>query len=429
VSAIAIAGLGILLLFVLLALRMPISYAMGSVGLAGIILVSDFTAAMQLIASDTYRQFSTLTMAVIPLFIFMGQIVYQSGMSTKLFDAAYKWFGWMPGGLAVTTIATGAMFSAVSGSNSAGTATIGSIALPEMKKYKYKNSFAGGTNAMGGTLGIIIPPSTAIIIVAVQAEQSIVTLFRASLFPAFLLTVSLIAAAFIFAKLRPTEAPRGPRFGWGERIRSLSGVVEIVILFALSVVGMLLGWFSPTEAAGVGAVGAVVIGVVTRQLTWSKFRRATFEALRVSAFVILLVWSAVIFGRFLTFTRLPFELAEWASSLAVAPVVVLLILVAIYLVGGALMDALGFLVLSIPIFFPLLASLGYDLVWATILVILITSLGAVTPPVGVNAFITSGLDPEMSLIEVFKGTIPYYIPYVLILALIIIWPQLVLFAV
>lgn len=427
-SAIVIAVLGIFMMFVLLALRMPISYAMGTVGLVGIILVSDVTAALQLIASDTFRQFSSLTVAVIPLFIFMGQIVFQSGMSTKLFTAAYKWFGWMPGGLAVTTIASGAMFSAVSGSNSAGTATIGSIALPEMKKFKYSNSFAGGTNAMAGTLGIIIPPSTAIIIVAVQAEQSIVTLFRASLFPAFLLTLSLIIAAYVFAKLRPFEAPRGPRFGWDERVRSLPGVLEIIILFALSVIGMLLGWFTPTEAAGVGAVGALVISLVTRQLTWAKFRRATFETLRISAFVILLIWSAVVFGRFLTFTRLPFELAEWASSLAVAPVVVLLIVLAIYLVGGALMDALGFLVLSIPLFFPLLQSLGYDLVWATIVVILITSLGAVTPPVGVNAFITSGLDTELSLFQVFKGTIPYYVPYVVILALLIIWPELVLFA-
>lgn len=428
-SAMVIAISGIVLLFVLLALRMPISFAMGTVGLIGIIMVSDFRAAMQLIASDTYRQFSSLTMAVIPLFIFMGQIVYQSGMSTKLFNSAYKWFGWMPGGLAVTTIASGAMFSAVSGSNSAGTATIGSIALPEMKRYKYSNSFAGGTNAMGGTLGIIIPPSTAIIIVAVQAEQSIVTLFRASLFPAFLLTVSLILAAFLYAKLRPAQAPRGPRFSWGERFRSLSGVAEIVILFVVSIVGMLLGWFTPTEAAGVGATGAILIGILTRQLTWEKFRRATFETLRVSAFVILLVWSAVVFGRFLTYTRLPFELAEWAANLAVAPVVVLLILMAIYLIGGALMDALGFLVLSIPLFFPLLASLGYDLVWATVVVILITSLGAVTPPVGVNAFITSGLDPEMSLIDVFKGTIPYYIPYATILGLFIIWPELIMFAV
>lgn len=424
-----VALLGILLLFLLIALRTPISFAMAGVGLFGMMLLSGPESAMQLIAGDVFRQFGTLSMAVIPLFILMGQIVFQTGMSAKLFDSSYKWFGALPGGLAATSLVTSALFSAVSGSNSAGTATIGAIALPEMKKYGYEKRFASGTVAIGGTLGILIPPSTALIIVAVQAEQSIATLFRAALFPGFLLTALFVVTAVILAKLRPEIAPRGPRYGWGERFRSLNGTIEIVVLFGVSVIGMLVGWFTPTEAAGVGAFGAMVIGVITRQLNWEKFRRAIVETLRITAFVVMLIVSAVIFGRFLTLTRLPFELASWASDLPVAPIVILLLVVGIYLLGGALMDGLGFLVLSIPIFYPLLSALGYDLVWATIIVILVTTFGAVTPPVGVNAFIVAGISRDISIIDVFRGVLPYYLTYAVAIAAFIAWPALVLFAV
>lgn len=428
-TATSIALLGILLLFLLIALRTPISFAMAGVGLFGMMLLSGPESAMQLIAGDVFRQFGTLSMAVIPLFILMGQIVFQTGMSAKLFDSSYKWFGALPGGLAATSLVTSALFSAVSGSNSAGTATIGAIALPEMKKYGYEKRFASGTVAIGGTLGILIPPSTALIIVAVQAEQSIATLFRAALFPGFLLTALLVVTAVVRARMRPEIAPKGPRYGWGERFRSLNGTIEIVVLFGVSVIGMLVGWFTPTEAAGVGAFGAIVIGAVTRQLSWEKFRRAIVETLRITSFVVMLIVSAVIFGRFLTLTRLPFELASWASDLPVAPIVILLLVVGIYLLGGALMDGLGFLVLSIPIFYPLLAALGYDLVWATIIVILVTTFGAVTPPVGVNAFIVAGISKDIGIIDVFRGVLPYYVPYAVAIAAFIAWPALVLFAV
>ncbi|SJN08117.1 TRAP dicarboxylate transporter, DctM subunit, unknown substrate 3 [Leucobacter sp. 7(1)] len=427
-SAQLIALAGILLFFVLISLRMPIAYAMAGVGLLGMIVLSGTESAMQLIAGDVFRQFSTLSMAVIPLFIFMGQIVFHTGMSTKLFHAAYTWFGAIPGGLAATTLVSSALFSAVSGSNSAGTATIGAIVLPEMKKYGYHKRFASGTVAIGGTLGILIPPSTALIIVSVQAEQSIAALFRAALLPGFLITALLVITALLRVRITPGLAPRGPGASWGERFRSLSGTVEIVVLFGVSVVGMLLGWFSPTEAAGVGAGGAVLIGVVTRQLTWEKFRRATLETLRITAFVVMLIVSAVIFGRFLTITRLPFDLASWAADIPVAPIVVLLLVLGIYLLGGALMDGLGFLVLSIPLFYPLLAALGYDLVWATIIVVLVTTFGAVTPPVGVNAFIVAGISRDVSIIDVFRGVLPYYIPYAVVIAAFIAWPGLITFA-
>lgn len=427
-TPIALAVLSIVLLLVLIFLRMPISFALLTVGLGGMVLFAGPNAAMQLIASDVYRQTASYSMVVIPLFIFMGQVIFNSGMSTKLFNSAYKWLGHLPGGVAATTVAASAAFSAVSGSNSAATATMGAIAIPEMKRYGYDKKFAGGTVAIGGTLGILIPPSTALIIIAVQSEQSITTLFRAALFPGVLMGVLLVLTALFIAWRKPELGPAGPKATWGARFRSLGGAVEIVVIFLFAVVGMFIGWFTPTEAAGVGAAGAVLIAVLTRSLTWAAFWRSVTETLRISSFVVLLVVGAVVFGRFLTLTRMPFELADSVQALPVAPTVVLLIVILIYLLGGALMDGLGFLVISIPLFFPLLSALGYDLVWSTIIVTLVTTLGAVTPPIGVNAFIVTGIDPDISIIDTFRGVAPYFVTYAAAITAFIVWPDLILFA-
>lgn len=428
-SATLLAIICLVVMLGLLFLRMPISFAMLATGFAGAAYFTSTESAMQLVASDMYRQFSSYSMAVVPLFIFMGQIIFHTGMSTKLFDAAYKWIGHFRGGVAATTVAASIAFSAVSGSNAAATATMGAVALPEMKKYKYDRKLAGGAVAIGGTLGILIPPSTALIIIAVQSEQSIATLFQAALFPGLLVSVLLLATAFAIAWKSPELGPAGEKSTWGERVRSLTGVVEVVILFLFAIVGMFVGLFTPTEAAGVGAFGAVLIALVTRSLTWKKFWSAVTDTLRTSAFVVLLVAGAIVFGRFLALTRLPFDLADWVSDLPVAPVVILLIVVLFYLIGGALMDALGFLVISIPIFFPLLTALGYDLVWVTILVTLVTTIGAVTPPVGVNVFIVSGLDKTLDVVTVFRGVAPFYVPFALAIAAFIIWPELILSAI
>lgn len=425
-AMLAIVCIGAMLL--LMFLRLPVAFAMLAVGLTGSTLLVGSEASLQLLAADTYRQFSSYTMAVVPLFILMGQIIFQSGMSTRLFDAAYKWIGHLPGGVAATTILASIAFSTVSGSNSAATATMGAVALPEMKKYDYNPRLAGGAVAIGGTLGVLIPPSTALIIIAVQSEQSISVLFRAALVPGVITGALLLVTTFIICAIKPEIGPPGPKATWPARIRSLSGVVEMLILFTLAVGGMFIGWFTPTEAAAVGAFGALAIALVRGSLTPQAFGTACRETLRVSAMVFLLIASAVVFGRFLSLTRVPFELADWVAALPIAPVVVLSIVIMIYLLGGALMDALGFLVISIPIFFPLVTALGYDIVWFTILVTLVTTLGAVTPPVGVNVFITSGIDKRwLDVVQVFRGVTPYYIPYLVAIVMLIAMPQVVLF--
>ena len=302
---------------------------------------------------------------------------------------------------------------------------MGAVALPEMKRYKYNPALSGGSVAIGGTLGVLIPPSTALIIIAIQSEQSISALFVAALVPGLLVGVLLVATVLLLCWRRPHLGPPGPKVSWAERFRALTGIVEAMVLFGLVIGGLYVGWFTPTEAGAVGAFGAIVIALSRRSITPVQLWGAVVESLRISAMVVLLVTGAVVFGRFLSLTRLPFELADWAGSLAVPTTVVLLIIVAIYLVGGAFMDALGFLVISIPIFFPLAASLGYDPVWFTIIITLVTTIGAVTPPVGVNLFIVSALDKTIDIMSVARGTAVFYVPYAACVALFIAVPSLI----
>lgn len=421
-----VALIGIAAMLAVMMLRMPVAFALMLAGLAGSAYMIGMPAALQLLAADTYRQFTSYGLSVIPLFVLMGQVAFRAGISERLYAAAYKWVGSLPGGVAATTVLASIGFSTVSGSNSATTATMGAVALPEMKKYRYDPALSGGSVAIGGTLGVLIPPSTALIVIAIQSEQSISRLFVAALVPGLVVGALLVATVLVLCWRRPALGPPGPKVGWAERFRALTGVIEALALFALVIGGLYLGWFTPTEAGAVGAFGAIVIALGRRSVTPRQLWGAVTESLRISAMVVLLVTGAVVFGRFLSLTRLPFELADWVGSLAVPSTVVLLLIVLIYLVGGAFMDALGFLVISIPIFFPLADSMGFDPVWFTIIITLVTTIGAVTPPVGVNLYIVSALDKSLDVISVSRGTMVFFIPYALAIALFIAVPALVI---
>ncbi|NDL60359.1 TRAP transporter large permease subunit [Phytoactinopolyspora mesophila] len=421
-----VAVIGIAIMLMIMMLRMPVAFALMLAGVVGSAYMIGTPAAIQLLAADTYRQFTSYGLSVIPLFVLMGQIAFRAGISERLYATAYKWIGSLPGGVAATTILASIGFSTFSGSNSATTATMGAVSLPEMKKYRYQPALSGGSVAIGGTLGVLIPPSTALIIIAIQSEQSIARLFVAALVPGLVVGALLVATVLVLCWRRPELGPPGPKVSWPERFKSLTGVLEALALFALVIGGLYLGWFTPTEAGAVGAFGAIVIALLRRSLTPKALWAAVMDSLRISAMVVLLVTGAVVFGRFLSLTRLPFELAAWVGSLAVPSMVVLLILVLIYLVGGAFMDALGFLVISIPIFFPLAVSLGFDPVWFTIIVTLVTTIGAVTPPVGVNLYIVSALDKDLDVVSVSKGTVVFFIPYALAIALFIAVPGLII---
>ncbi|OFZ87263.1 MAG: C4-dicarboxylate ABC transporter permease [Betaproteobacteria bacterium RBG_16_64_18] len=421
----AIVGLAVMFVFMLFG--MPIAFAMLLAGVLGNAYLLSVPAATHLLSTNVWEQFSSYGLSVIPLFVLMGQFAYRAGITERLYDAAYKWVGRLPGGLAGTTIAACAGFSAICGSNSATTATMGTIALPEMRRYRYDPALSTGAIAVGGTLGVVIPPSVVLIVIAVQTEQSLLRLFLAGIVPGLILTLFFMLTILALCLRNPKLGPLGPVTSLKERFASLSGVIETLILFVLVIGGLYLGWFTPTEAGAAGAFGALVIGLVRRRLSLKGIVQSIIESVRISAMVLLLITGAVLFGRFLTISRLPFELADWAASLQVPPGLILLVVILIYLVGGALMDALGFLVVTIPIFYPLAAALGYDPIWYTLVLTIVTTMGAVTPPVGVNVFIVHGLAPDIPLHTIFRGVGYFMLAYFLCLALMWVFPGTVLY--
>jgi len=424
---VTIAVIGLVGMFALMLFGMPIGFAMLLAGVLGNAWLLSVPAASHLLSTNVWEQFSSYGLSVVPLFVLMGQFAYRAGITERLYDAAYKWFGRMPGGLACTTIAACAGFSAICGSNSATAATMGTIALPSMRRYGYDRALATGAVAVGGTLGVVIPPSVVMIVIAVQTEQSLLRLFLAGIIPGLLLTALFLATVLLMCWRKPELGPPGPATSMREKLASLSGVVETLLLFVLVIGGLYVGWFTPTEAGAAGAFGALVIGVVRRRLTLKQVVLSASETLRISAMVVLMITGAVLFGRFLTVSRLPFELADWAAALPVPPLAIMTVVVLIYLVGGCLMDALGFLVVTIPIFFPLAAALGYDPVWFTIVLTVVTTMGAVTPPVGVNVFIVNGLSPDVPIHTIFLGVTYFMLAYAGCLALMWIFPETVLF--
>lgn len=421
----ALIGLAVMFLFMLVG--MPIAFAMLLAGVLGNAYLLSVPATTHLLSTNVWSQFSSYGLSVIPLFVLMGQFAYRAGITERLYNAAYTWFGWLPGGLAGTTVFASAGFSAICGSNSATTATMGTIALPEMRKYGYHPTLSSGAVAIGGTLGIVIPPSVVMIVIAMQTEQSLLRLFLAGIIPGALLT-ALFLLTILFLCLRdPSLGPVGPRTSMRQKLSSLSGVIETMILFMLVIGGLYLGWFTPTEAGAAGAFGALMVGLLRRRLSLKGIIQSVVETLRISAMVMLLMTGAVLFGRFLTVSRLPFVLADWATSLPVEPFAILLVVLAIYLIGGALMDALGFLVVTIPIFFPLAAALGYDPIWFTVILTIVTTMGAITPPVGVNVFIVHGLAPDIPVRTIFRGVSYFLLAYVICIALMWVFPQMVLY--
>ncbi|WP_447044967.1 TRAP transporter large permease [Vreelandella sp. H-I2] len=422
-----VALVGVLCLFLLILLRMPISFAMFMVGFFGMLYMTSPIAAYNVISSGIWEQLSGYSLSVIPLFIFMGELLFRSGITEKIFAAAYAWIGHFRGSMATTTILSSAGFAAVSGSNTATAATVGTIALPEMKKFDYNRALSAGSVAAGGTLGVIIPPSSVLIVIALQAELAIRDLFLASIVPGLILVIFFIATIALLCRRRPEMGPAGARSSWSARWRSLKGIIEVGALFSLVLGGLFAGLFTSTEAAAVGCIGAMLITLIQGKLSWTVLKDAVANALKSSAMILMLIAGAVIFGRFLTITRLPYMVGEWAAALPLPAILVMACILLIYVIGGALMDAMGFLIISIPIFFPVAIALGYDPIWFGVVVCIVTSMGAITPPVGVNAFIVNSLDSELRLGETFRGVGYFIPPYLLCIAFLLVIPQLVLF--
>lgn len=417
--------IGVVSLFLLIAMSVPVSFAMLIVGFSGIYYIIGPMAAFNLISAGIWEQVSSYPLSVIPLFILMGEILSRSGITKQLMDAAYAWVGHMKGSMASTTVLTGAGFGAVCGSNSATTAAVGSIALPEMKKYEYDPTLRAGVVAAAGTLGTIVPPSSVLIIVALQAELAIRDLFLASIIPAFILVSFFMLTIALICYRYPLMGPAGKKTPLVQKIKKMSGVIESFLLFAIVLGGLFAGWFTSTEAAAVGCLGALVVCTIQGKLKWESFQSSMKNTLIYSSMILMLIIGAVVFGRFLAITRIPFIIADWATQLPISALFIMATILLIFLIGGAIMDAMGFLVIAMPIFLPVALSLGYEPLWFGIMVCLATGMGAITPPIAVNAFIVNALDPSIGFKNIMRGISLFLPAFLLTLIILLIFPQLI----
>lgn len=419
--------LGILaLLVVMFVWGMPVSFAMALVGFCGFAYVVDISAATNMVGMEVWKTFSSYGLTVIPLFVLMGYLAFNSGVAEKLYRTAYTWFGNWRGGLAVATIGADELFAAICGSNTATTATMGAIALPQMNKYRYDSVLSSGTVVTGGTLGTVMPPSVILIIIGLQTGESIIQLFLGGILPAILLGLLFVLTIVIMCRVNPEFGPPGDKTSLKEKIVSLWGVTEAVIIFVLVIGGMYMGFFTPTEAGAAGVGATLLVTVPTGRLKWDGVKKSAKETLKISCMAFLLITGAVIFGKFMAVTRLPFALAEFAAGLPVSPYVILALILLIYLIGGCFMDALGFLVLTIPIFFPLGKQLGFDPIWYAIVLTMVTTMGAITPPVGINIYVVKALAPEIPIGTVFKGASYFVLACILCIFVLILFPEIVM---
>ncbi len=421
--------IGIGLFFLLIILRMPIAYVMALIGFAGFAYLTSLSAAFALVSKDLFSTFSNYSLSVIPMFIWMGFLAFHAGIGSRLYNLAYRLVGHLPGGLAIATQATCALFGAVCGSNTATAATIGAIALPEMRKYNYSSSLSTASVAAGGALGVLIPPSVIFIVYGISAEQSVGRLFLAGIVPGFLLMLLYMAVVFFLAKRDPAVGPAGPRFGWRERLNALGGgLFEVLVIFAISLGGLFAGWFSPTEAGAVGVAGVALVTLVQKKLTLAMLKKSLADTTRTTAMIMLLVAAAVIFGRFIAVSRIPFAMAEWAAALDLPAFVVMALILAIYLVLGCFIDALALILLTIPIFLPVAVTvLGYDPIWFGVIIVMVVAMGVITPPVGMNVYIIKGIARDVPLETIFSGIWPFLFAIVVCLAILIAFPPLVTF--
>lgn len=422
-----IGTLGVVVLLALLLLRIPVAFAIFAVGFVGVSILASPMSALNLLASETYTVVSNAELVVIPLFILMGNIATETGMSRKLYDAAYAMIGSIKGGLASATVVGCAGFSALCGSSVASALTMGRVSIGEMERFKYSGRLSTGAVAAGGTLGILIPPSTGFVVYAILTQQSIGKLFLAGVIPGLVLTALFVLMITGLTWLKPELAPQGPKTTWAEKARGLTGAIPITVVILLTIGGIYSGIFSPVEAAAVGAGLVVLYGLFTRSLTPSALWRSTRGAVITTTTVMLILIAAHMLNPFLALSHIPTAVGEFLTGLNVGPYGILLLILLTYLVLGCFLEGFAMLVLTMPIFFPVIVGLGFDPIWFGVLVVLTLEMGLISPPVGINVFIVKSVAPNVPLGDIFLGVAPFWLMMVLAILLFVMFPQLVLF--
>ncbi|MEM8588489.1 MAG: TRAP transporter large permease [Pseudomonadota bacterium] len=418
--------LGIVALFVLLALRMPVAVALMIVGTGGIALLSNSRAALATLGSETFVIATKIELTIIPLFVLMGNLASQSGLSRNLYDAAYAWVGHWRGGLASATVVGCSGFAALSGSSVASAITMGRVALPEMKRYEYDNRLATGSVAAGGTLGILIPPSTGFVIYAILTEESIGRLFMAGILPGLLLTGLFIVTITLLTMWRPSYGPAGPQTQFGEKLIALAKAGPLLAIIAITIGGIYGGVFSPMEAAGVGALLTLAVALYRRSLTWGSFGKILLQTVRISAMSYLILIGAHVFSPFLARTDIPGLLTEALIGLGLGSYGTLIIILVAFIILGTFLEGFAMLVLTLPIVFPLILALGFDPIWFGVIMVIVLEMGLITPPVGVNVFVVKSIAPGVPMGRIFAGIAPFWFAMLACLIILLIAPQIVL---
>ena len=422
IGVLALAGL-----FLMIFLRIPVGIALGISGTLGYLSISGLQPTLALLGSIPFDIGYNYDLSIIALFVLMGNLALVSGLSRDLYDLARSLVGHWPGGLASATVVGCAGFAAVSGSSLASAVTMGRVALPEMKRYGYHPRLATGCVAAGGTLGILIPPSTGFIIYALLTEESIGQLFLAGVFPGIVLTGLFMATIALMTWWRPDLGPKAERHSWAERARAVvqSGALVGIVFVVLG--GIYLGVFTPIEAAAIGAFMTLLLAIVRRKLTWAVMQSCVLETIKTFAFVYLIVIGAFLFNPFLAVTRIPSELASFMETLQLAPIWILLIIIAGYIVLGTFLEGIAMMVLTIPIVYPIIVGMGYDPIWFGTLLVVILEMSLISPPLGLNVFVVKGISDGVPMNEIFKGIIPFWGAMMVCAALLIAFPQLALF--
>jgi tripartite ATP-independent transporter DctM subunit len=421
-----VALLGFALMFALMLARVPIGVAMGAAGVLGYGVLAGWGPALALLGKVPLSTVTDYKLAVIPMFVLMGSFAAAAGMSRELFRAGEAWFGHWRGGMAIGSIAACGGFAAINGSSVATAATMTKIALPEMRRAGYEPGLAAGVVAAGGTLGIMIPPSVIFVLYGIMTETDISRLFAAGVVPGLLGMAMYAGTVAVVARLRPAALPRGRVHYWSERWSSLRNIWDTVLLFLFVLGGLYGGWFLVDEAAAMGACGALLLGVLRRRLDAKTIFACLVDALRVSAAIMLIVIGAYLFGYFLTITQTTQKIVGFMVDLPVGPYGVLALILLAYLILGAVMDELAMILLTVPIVFPVIVHLGFDPVWFGVIVVMAVTLGMVCPPVGMNVFVINSIARDISLVRIYRGTLPFIAADLLRLVLLAAFPALAL---
>jgi tripartite ATP-independent transporter DctM subunit len=421
-DAIGIIGCIALLVLVLAGVRVYVAAAL--VGLIGIVSIIGWKAGAGMVGTIPHSKSVNYTLSVLPLFILIGYLAYHAGMTQTLFDACKKWLGWMPGGMAVSTIFAVAGFSAVSGASTAAAAVFARVAVPEMLRAGYDRRLASGVVAAGATLDSLIPPSAIMVVYAIIVEASIGKLLVAGFIPGFISAICYSIIVVIWSTWNPNAGKPIRGFTWGERFASLPGTLPVIGVIVIIFASMLFGWATPTEAGALGAFVVYVTALLNR-MKWRQLNDALLETAKLTVMIFAIIWGILIFVRFLGFAGVPERFSEWVVSLPVPPIAIMLGILAVYLVLGCFMDAIGMLLLTLPVFYPVVVKLGYDPIWFGIVVVKMCGVCLLTPPIGLSCFVVGAVRRDIPLSDVFRGALPFVIADFMAIAIFLAWPQTV----